>query len=207
MANTTLLQLKNWFARFIGENDYTSIESVATTLLDDALKEVSSLQPFECNKTSAEIVVSSGVGTLPTNLDFNHIGEIKVYRYSGTTQYEYERVDFDDFSNYDSSQYIYAIDRANEKIKLPSDVTINVDYYKIPADLSINIDTTNIPVPKAIARMAAGQYWQSFEDDPDQAKLNFEMASNLIQQAVRNNKMNIPYRKIKTYGDRDLGFN
>ena len=207
MASTTLLQLKNWFARFIGENDYTSLDAVATSLLNDAWKELSSLIALKCNLETSEVTVSSGVGSLPTNLDYSHPGQIKVYKYSGLTKYEYERVDLDDFSSYDSSDYVYAIDFKNEKIKLPADATIQIDFYRVPVDLSDNTDTINCPVSKAIARMAVAQYWQSIEEDPDQAKLNFAFAESLIAKVITQNKKMVPYKKSRPYGGRDLGFN
>jgi len=204
---TTLLTLKNWFARFIGENDYSSLESVVTSLIDDAHKEVASLSPFYCFKATDELTTSSGSVDLPTDLDISHIGNVKVYRYDGTTKYEYERVDLDNLSSYDTSDYVYAIDFENSRLKLPTDVTVQFEYYFVPTTLSDNTDTTKFPIPKAIARMAAFQYWQSFEEDPDQAKINLDFANSLIVQAQKRNKMSVPYRAIKPYGNRQEGFN
>ena len=119
---------------------------------------------------------------------------------------QYERVDLDALSSYDSADYVYAIDFENSQIQLPDDVTIQFEYYVVPADLSDSVGT-NFPIPKAIARMAAFQYWQSFEEDPDQAKLNLEFANGLIAQAQKRNKMSVPYRAIRPYGNRLEGFN
>ncbi len=207
MANITFLQLKNYFARYIGENDYTSIESVATGLLNDAMRTISSFYPFRMNHQSGDVEVSSGVGSLPTDLDFSHIGKIKVYKYTATTKYEYNRVDTDEIDKYDSSDYVYAIDMENEEIQLTADTTVTIDHYVVPADLSADDDTINFPIPEAIARMAAGQFWQSFEEDPDQAKMNLSVADNLVNQAVIREKRGVPYRKARPYGGRKLGYN
>jgi hypothetical protein len=203
----TFLQYKNDVARYIGENDYTSLESVIDNLINDVIRNISSLYPFKCNKTSAEVTTSSGVGDLPTDLDYSHIGKIRVYYYSSTTKYEYELVDFDEFTGYSSSEYVYTIDFANNQIKIPDDQTITIDYYMEPTALSGNTDKFEFPIPEAISRLVAGQFWQSFEEDFDQSKLNFSIADGLIKQAVDKDKRSVPYRNYRPYGGRELGFN
>jgi hypothetical protein len=202
----TFLQLKGYFCRFIGENDASSIDAVGQALLNDALKDISSRFAFECNKKTASLTISSGVDDLPSDFDYSHIDKIRVYRYSSTTKYEYFPVPLDEFSAYSTSEYVYAIDFENQKIKVPDDVSLSMDYYIIPADMDEDTDTTAFPIPQAIARQAAGQYWQSIEEEEDQAKLNLSIADSLTKQAVVLNSKLKAYRPYSAYGGRELGF-
>ena len=202
----TLLQYEDYFARYIGENDYTSLEEVATSLINDSIKEISSLYPLECNKKSTTLSISSEVADLPDDFDYSHADKIRVYRYSSTTKYEYKPVPLDEIDSYDTSDYVYTLDTENKRIKVPADADLSLDYYSIPDDLDENTDIFNFPVPQAISRYAAGQYWQSIEEDPDQAKINITIADNLIKQAIINNTQSKIYRSYKPYGGRNIGY-
>jgi len=202
----TFLQLQGQYCRFIGENDASSIDAVGKALINDALKDISSRFAFECNKKTDTLTISSGVADLASNFDYSHIDRIKVYRYDGTTKYEYSPVPLDNFSAYSSSECVYAIDFENAQLKLPDDVTVSMDYYSVPADLSADGSITNFPVPQAISRQAAGQYWESIEEEEDHAKLNFAIADSLTQQAVARNMELKAYRPFTAYGGRNLGY-
>ena len=201
----TFTQLKNYVGRLIGESDGSGTDSTRDDLINDAIKEIATRYPFSCNKKSTTLTLSSNVATMPTDIDYSHLGEIAVYNYSattsGSTKYTYTPVPFDDVISYSTGSYVYTIDQENSQIKSnQSDGSITMDYFAVPADLS-GTDSTKFPIPMAIAYQAAGQYWQSIEEDPDQARINFQRADEAIQKAITRDKIGKPPRGLKSVYD------
>ena len=203
----TFLQLEDYFARFTGESGATAIDSSGADLLNDANKELAARIPLECNKKTATCTISSGSVDLPADFDYAHTDKIQVYTYTSTTKYEYNPVTMDEFSSYDTSDYVYAIDYENKHIKAPSDVALTVVYYAVPATITDTATIILFPIPQAIARLAAGNFFQSIDEDPDQAKVNFQIADALIAQAELLNKKAKTYKGIRPYGGKSIGFN
>ena len=201
----TYLNLQNWFARAIGENDYTSLDATHKALINDKLKEISSRYPFKCNKKSTSVSISSNVGNLPTDFDYSHSHNIKVYSYSSTEKYTYYEVPFDDVTSYPTSSYVYALDNENTRIKTnQTSATVTLDYFSIPEDLTNTTDTTKFPIPKAISLEAAGDYWEIFEEEEDKAKILYLKADSLINQAISKENLNKEPRKLSSILDSEL---
>jgi len=202
----TWQQLKNWFARNIGESDYTSVDSTGEALLNDAEKELSSRFPFECNKVKGQaLTISSNTADLPEDFDYSHIGEIKVYSYSGTTKTAYQPKPADDITNYETSEYVFDIDQVNAQlVSNQSSASVKMDYYRIPATKTTDEETTNFPIPKAIALQAAGDYWSDFEEEEDRAQDKYQKADALFTQAVSRNKIGLPPRQMVSKYDNEI---
>jgi len=194
--STTFLILKNYVGRFLGESDGSGTDSTRDALINDALIETASRYPFACFKKTTTLTPSSGVIDLPNDFDYSHLDSVRVYTYSDNSKYEYITVDLDDLSGYSSSEYAFSIDQENGHLKATQDVALTFEYQAVPAVMDDNTDTTKFPIPEAIARLAAGQYWQSIEEEPDQAQLNLQIADNLIQKAIIRDKVNRPVGKI-----------
>jgi len=202
MATTTLKQLKNWFAREIGELDYTAIDEIGVSLLNDSLKELSSRHPFESNKKSASLSIVANLGTIPTSFDYSHENEIKIYEYSGSTKYEYTLVPFDEITRHTTGEYVYAFDHENDKIKVNQTTkTLTIDYYSIPTDLSSNTDTTKFNIPRAISLLASAYYWKGVEGEEKRADKIEDKAEVFFQQAVSRDKIGKPNRSMRSLYD------
>jgi len=189
MATTTFKQLKNWFARHIGEDDYTGVDSTGEALINDALKELSSRFPFESNKKVGSLTVAGNSATLPTDFDYAHATEISVYSFSGTTKTEYRPVELDEVSKFTTGDYVFAVDNENDALKSNvTPATLSIQYYAIPADLTSNTATTKFPVPRAISTLASGYYWDGVEGEEKRPPDKFKLADTLLEQAINRNK-------------------
>ena len=204
MATATFLQLKTWFAYAIGESSATSVDSVGEGLINDAHKEMSSRVTFQCNKKDASLSIVANVASVPSDFDYAHIGEIKLYSYSDTTKTPYHPVPFDDVSQYSTGSYVYAVDFENGQIKTnQTTATLTLVYFAIPAVMDEDADTTNFPVPKAITFQAAGDYWEDVEEESDRALPKYQRAEALFNQAVSRNKIGLAPRPLKSKYDDD----
>lgn len=189
MATTTFKQLKNWFARHIGETDYTAVDSTGEALVNDAYKELSSRFPFECNKKLASLALSANVVTLPSDFDYAHATEVKVYSYATTTKTEYRNVGLDEVSRFSTTDFVYSLDNENDRLKSNiASSTVQMTYYAIPSDLAGNADTTKFPVPRAISALASGYHWEGVEGEEGRAPEKFKLADVLLEEAVMRNK-------------------
>lgn len=195
MATATYAQLKDWFARGVGDSDGSSIDTAGEALINDAHKELSSNFPFDCNKTiAATITLSSGSATLPADFDFAHKNEVEVYSYASTTKTKYTAVAPSEVSRFSSADYVYYIDEKNSALKSNQATgSLKLDYFAIPAVMTSDSDTTNFPVPKAVSVKAASDYYFDFEEDEEKAKRKFEQADLLFAQAKERNKLQREY--------------
>lgn len=207
----TLTIYKNLIGRFIGESDGSGTDSTRDALLNDARKFVASQYPFECYKKTATVSISSNVASLPTDLDYSHVSDenILIYSYTGTDKTTYSQVPLSDISRYSTGDYRYAIDIENAQVKCSeATATLSMEYFAVPADLSSPTDADKFPISEVIARYAAGQYWQSIEEEENQAQINFQAYDQLFAKAKMRNEAIKDNKRVEHYlKGRNLGFN
>lgn len=202
----TLTYLKDLFARSIGESDNTSVDQTGEDMIEDAFIEISSRHPFLCNYKTSDITLASGEAGLPSDFDPAHFMDelIKVYSHNGTEKTEYTRVSIDDLPSHGKDEYVYTIDLENSKLLSNQSGAVKFGYFSIPT----LTNGTSFPVPKAITELAAGDYWQNIEEEPDQADKKYGRAESLYNRAVAIDNRNRKSTYIKHYlSNRDMGFN
>lgn len=137
----TLGTIKVDVAAQLGETDGASSVPKRDRAINAARREYYAAYRWSFCFRSASMTITSQLGSLPTlfNKKFNPKA---VYFYSGSTKYDFAKVDWDDLDNYTTSSYVYAINKQSDQIKINHTdfASVTVDYWQLPADAPI--DTT-----------------------------------------------------------------
>lgn len=129
----------------------------------------------------ATLTFTAQVASLPT--DFNRsFDPIDIYFYSGSIKYPFEKVEWGSINSYLSDQYVYAINKKTNQIKInQSSATVStatMEYTYLPADktatdASQDTDVEAAPDTTAIELLAIGYWWLAKERD-EEAYKSFE---------------------------------
>lgn len=188
-----LLDIKNFVADSIGSGDGSTSVPKRDRLINAARRRFYSAHKWSFLKTEgATVSLTSKIGSLPT--DFNiSFDPFAVYNYSGNYKYQFKKVAWDDLELYGTSDYVYAVDKVNRRIKVSStDSSVKMDYFYLPADKAIDTSDNTDSEPAdditpigllAVAmwylasRQATGKY-QLFNDE-----YKLELASAIRKDA------------------------
>jgi len=138
-----LIDIKAFVADLIGTGDATTAVPKRDRLINAARRRFYSEHKWSFLKVKkSAITISSQLGDLPS--DFNiKFDPTAVYVYNGSYKYQYQKVAWDDLEMYGTSDYVFAVDKVNKKIKISqtSVSTVYMDYQYLPADKAV--DTTD----------------------------------------------------------------
>ena len=197
-----------------GETDYTT--STANTVINDhinyEIKEICNQFPFSWNLTSADLTLSSGVATMPT--DYNPKWRIYDARIVGSNKMDDTKFseipieNRDDYQN--TSVYWMTYDTTAETyiFNTPTQSgTVTIYYYFIPADLSADADVCLVPDGEAVAYGAASKMYIGDERNIELKKDYGMEAQRRIQALWSGDNMFAPtYLERSVAGD-NLGQN
>jgi len=163
----TLLDIKNFVGDLIGTGDGSTAVPKRDRLINVARRRYYSEKKWSfLEKKETAITISSQLGDLPS--DFNiKFDPREVYTYSSNQKYHYRKVAWDDLSMYGASDYVFAVDKVNKKIKISQTTVteVKMDYFYLPADKAVDSteDTDEEPVDAidAIGFLATAMYFQS----------------------------------------------
>jgi len=163
----------------------------------------------------ATLTFTAQVASLPS--DFNlKFDPIAVYTYSGNAKYQYDKVAWDDLTMYGTSEYVYAVDKVNKKIKISQTTsTLSIDYTALPTDAPIDTtqDATDEPTDdvEPIILLSVAMWWlsserstakyQLFMDDYREAK-NQSIAIDNASQPIKSFTFRTPHIRSGYLGRR-----
>ena len=213
---STLLDLKNVVSNQLGQDSGATPTPTRDRLINLARQEYYGSRRWSFLLKVGQPVTMTPSGTLasgpmPSDHNRNYDPEI-VYSYSGTTQYKYTKVPFDQLQSFPTSSYAYALDEPNAKVwtNQPSVSTLTVDYYYEPADAAIDGTQDNVTEPAtsitAICYLAIAHYWLSSERDEANFDRFYKAYQLAFQSDVRADMSNLPSRSMRAL-PRQLGYN
>ena len=148
--SATLIDIKNFVADLIGTGDATTAVPKRDRLINLARRRFYSEHKWSFLRVEEEaITITDQLGELPSDYNIK-FDPISVYTYDGNYKYMYKKVAWDDLEMYGTSDYIYAVDKVNKKIKISqtSVSEVKMDYQYLPADKAVDTteDTDEEPI-------------------------------------------------------------
>lgn len=190
MANPTWLNLKEYVATQLGQDDASTPNSKREKIINQARREFYSNRRWSFLFTTTTLSFTSQVANLPSDYNYKFT-PIDIYSYSGTVKTQYAKVEWADVTYYGSDQYVYAIDRSSGQVKInQSAVTsLNLDYTMIPADRPTGSTSEDAQSEKApditpIGLLAIAKYWLSAERATGKYQLFYDQYRAALREAV-----------------------
>lgn len=190
MANPTYLNLKEFVANQLGQDDASTPNSKREKIINQARREYYSHRRWSFLFTSTTLSFTSQVASLPSDYNYK-FAPLDVYSYSGTVKTQYTKVEWADVGYYGSDQYVYAIDRNAGQIKINQTAvsTLSFDYTMLPADRptgSTSEDAQNEKAPDItpIGLLAVAKYWLSAERATGKYQLFQDQYKAALREAV-----------------------
>lgn len=148
----------------------------------------------------ATLTFTAQVASLPA--DYNRkFDPIDIYFYSGNIKYCFDKVEWGSINSYLSDQYVYAINRKTNQIKINQPTatvpTTTMEYTYLPADKtsttgSQDSDIEPAPDSTAIELLSIGYWWLAKERDEDAYK-SFERQYQVhLQDDITNDLASTP---------------
>lgn len=164
---STWLDLQEAIAENLGKTDGATYSTKRAGAANRARRKYYSEYPWKfCRKVGQTLTFTSQVATLPS--DFNgKFDPVRVYKYVGNVIYQYRQVEWADLSSWGNVDYVYAVDPANDTVKISqSDSTLSIDYCYLPADnVSVSGSNDSVAEPAsditAIALLATAYFYLS----------------------------------------------
>jgi len=147
----TLLDIKNFVADLIGTGDGTTSVPKRDRIINSARRKFYSEKKWSFLKKTATLNFTDNEADLSADAsDYNYkFDPISIYTYSSNIKFQFTKVEWDDLTAYETSNYVYAIDKAGKKIKISTgDTTVSMEYIYLPTDKVIGTsdDTDEEPV-------------------------------------------------------------
>jgi hypothetical protein len=212
---STLLDIKKFVASQTGKTDWSVSDSKRDTIINQARREFYSTKKWKFLKKSATLTFSSGEASFPA--DYNPTFDIgQIYSYSGTEKTLYDQVELEDLLSYESnsaSDFVFALDHENSKIKSnQQSTTPTLTYFHLPSDKATDgtddsdvEPTTDI---SAICLLATAMWWLAKERDEDNYNRFYVRYQEALKKAIQRDNINGPEMSLKHYmSGADLGFN
>jgi len=207
-----LLNIKDYVATQTGQSNGSSVDVDRDNLINAARRTFYSRFQWSFLTKTATVSISSQLGTFPTDLN-KKFDPIKVYYYTGTTKYEFVRVEMSQVDSYDTNDWVYAVDKVNGRIKINrTDVTsVSMEYTFLPTDWRVttedNASTEQAPDIMAIAYLATAMYWLSGERSMTKYQLFNDLYEKEIIDMIAYDQQNgSPYQQFNI-GRQNLGYN
>lgn len=192
----------------IGTGDGSTSVPKRDRLINRARSRFYSTRKWSYLFKTGTLTFTAQVATIPT--DFNiKWGAEAVYSYSGNSRTLYKPVAWDDLALYGTSEYCYAINKANRQIKVSStSASLSIDYYYLPADKAITTadDADDEPAPDItpIGLLALSMWYLSSRQKSGSYQLFNDEYKAELSQAMLNDKkpvkrFNMPVRQNTGY--------
>jgi hypothetical protein len=181
--------------------------TVPTSGIDDrkrfiqrTLREVWTNYPWEFAKTSATFAVSSGTGSLPTNVMQDTAMEIRQVVSGDDNDYIYTQVPFDEKDEYHAGDYKYWLTGYEGALVLntkESNATLDIRYTTTPPVVNASL-TAPFPdaMPIALGALRYVRIGENPEADISQEESNFQRR---LEEVWANYNMNKPRGERKTW--------
>jgi hypothetical protein len=201
----TFANLQERFLYLIGESDTTSITDIHKSHINASIRDICNIYPFSWNLKTADLTLSSGTASLPS--DYNPIWHIRDARVTGSSTGDdsvYTEIPIEERDNYDSDAYVYWITQSTTTgtftFNTPTQTgTVTIYYYVIQADLSADADVCIVPDGEAVAYLAASKNWIGDERN-QQLKTDYQQEALSRIQMMQSKDLayggNYPVRSI-----------
>ena len=205
-----LIDIKNFVADTIGTGDGSTSVPKRDRLINRARARFYSERKWSYLFKTATLTFTAYVADLPSDYN-NKWSPQAVYSYSSNQKTLYKPVDWDDLDLYGTSDYVYAIDKANGHIKISStSATLSIDYYYLPADKAVDTsdDTDPEPAPDItpIGFLALSMWYLSSRQKSGSYQLFRDEYSSELNRAIVNDKKPIRrFNRIPTV--QNTGYN
>lgn len=208
----TLLDVKTDVAQQLGQTNPTSAVALRDVAINSARRTYYSEQQYSFLEKSADITISSQVGTIPTDMNIKFPFK-KIYAYISGIYYEFSPVPWNELDSYDSSAYVYAIDPGNRQIKINQTTitTISCIYTYLPADKALdtsdNTDVEPAPDITPIVYLAVARYWLASERATGKYQLFKDLYDAEVMKARADSDLSTPKQDLDTINMHELGYN
>jgi hypothetical protein len=164
---STYLDVKEAVAENLGKTDGSVYNTKREGAIKRARRKFYSEKPWSfLRKLGVTLTFTNNVASLPTDYNPTFI-PLSVYSYSGNVKYDYRQVDWSNLAAFNNADWVYALNRADNTIKISQpDTTLLFDYIYLPADKtaidgSQDNDVEPAPDTTAIELLATAYYYLS----------------------------------------------
>lgn len=197
---STYLNVKEGVAANLGKTDATIYNAKREGSINRARRKYYQEKEWGfCKKVGQTLTFTNQLASFPSDYS-RKFKKFTLYKYVGNVPYEYDRVEWDELSAYNSLAWVYAIDPANKQVKISTtDATLLCDYTAQPtdktatdgsqdADIELAPDTTAIELLGTAyyflsARQSKGGY-KAFKEEYDQQLLLDKAADHMLDTPV-----------------------
>lgn len=197
----TWLDLKTYVAGQLGADDGSTPTSVRDKRINEARREFYSHRRWSFLRKSDTLTFSSKVASLPSDYH-TKFDPVDVYKYDGTTKYQFTKVGWGDVGWFADNEYVYAIDKPSGEIKInTTDATLTIDYAYLPADkdtATTGDDSDVEPAPDItpIGLLAVAKWWLASERGTGKYQLFKDEYREALAQAVLSDAGTTPVRRL-----------
>lgn len=211
----TLLDIKKFVASQTGKTDWSVSDTKRDTIINQARREFYSTKKWKFLKKTTTLTFSSGEADFPS--DYNPSFDIgQIYSYTAQDKTVYDQVQLEDLDKYvddSASDFVFALDIENSKIKSnQQSTTPYLTYYHLPADRATDgsDDAKSEPTSDitAICLLATAMWWLAKERDDDNYNRFYVRYQEALKKAIQRDNINGPEMSVGRYLDgTNLGFN
>lgn len=160
--------------------------------IQDALERIYRLYDFSEFKSIATVSITSGVGTLPSNIGESPDLDVRVVNSGSNDDYVFEQIPYEDQDKYSSGDYKYWLTGSTGDYTLNTKDSVDavtVRYIETAPTINASISST-FPSAMVVARGALVYYKQAenplADISQDEALFQSEL-QEVIQRQIRNN--------------------
>jgi len=200
----TLLDIKHGVANQLGADNGATPNNKRDRIINRARRRFYSETAWKFLRDSDTLTFTSQLADLPATYN-RKFDPIAVYTYSDTTKNHYTKVGWDDVDFYGEDQYVYAIDKTNNKIKINQSTvtTATLDFTVLPADAAMGSgdDTDEEPAPdiEPIISLAVALWWLASERSTGKHQMFMDEYREQLISAKRSDKATFARRSFYPY--------
>ena len=212
---STLLDIKKFVASQTGKTDWSVSDTKRDTIINQARREFYSTKKWKFLKKTTTLTFSSGEADFPS--DYNPSFDIgQIYSYTAQDKTVYDQVQLEDLDKYvddSASDFVFALDIENSKIKSnQQSTTPYLTYYHLPSDKatdgSDDTDTEPTSDITCICLLSTAMWWLAKERDDDNYNRFYVRYQEALKKAIQRDNINGPEMNVGRYLDgTNLGFN
>lgn len=212
---STLLDIKKFVASQTGKTDWSVSDTKRDTIINQARREFYSTKKWKFLKKTTTLTFSSGEADFPS--DYNPSFDIgQIYSYTAQDKTVYDQVQLEDLDKYvddSASDFVFALDIENSKIKSnQQSTTPYLTYYHLPSDKatdgSDDTDTEPTSDITCICLLSTAMWWLAKERDDDNYNRFYVRYQEALKKAIQRDNINGPEMSVGRYLDgTKLGFN
>lgn len=183
----TLSTLRQRYQYLRGETDYTTVNAVNDSHINQAIWDICNLFEFSWNRVKTTGTLSSGTFNLAA--DYNpiwHIPDARIVNSSIGDDYIFQEIPVEDRDQYDTNSYVHWLTFSTSSNlhvfnSNQTSGTVTYFYYFIPTALVNSTDTCIVPDPEAVALLAVSKNWVGDERNAQLSDLFEQRAMKRIQ--------------------------